>query len=106
MAKKILFIEDLDEYLYHIDRMMISLKRAGKLDHLSGLIVGGLSDMHDNTIPFGKTAEEIIAEHCQEFNFPIVFNFPAGHINPNSALRLGETINIQVTQNQGAEIIF
>lgn len=103
---KILFIEDLDEYLYHIDRMMMSLKRAGKLEHLSGLIVGGLSDMHDNTIPFGRTAEEIIAEHCQEFDFPIVFNFPAGHINPNSAIRLGETIHIKVTQNQGANIIF
>ncbi|MCR4680624.1 MAG: LD-carboxypeptidase [Bacteroidales bacterium] len=86
---KILFIEDLDEYLYHIDRMMTNLERSGKLDHLAGLIVGHMSDMHDNTIPYGKTAEEIVAEHCARHDFPVIFNFPAGHEADNRAIRLG-----------------
>ncbi len=86
---KILFIEDLDEYLYHIDRMMINLKRSGKLSNLKALIVGGMSDMKDNTVPFGKTAEEIIAEHVAEYNYPVCFGFPAGHIKNNYALKLG-----------------
>ncbi len=78
--EKILFIEDLDEYLYHIDRMMQALKRAGKLKDLKGLIVGAFSDMHDNTIPFGKTANEIIFEAVKEYDYPIAFNIPIGHI--------------------------
>lgn len=86
---KILFIEDLDEYLYHIDRMMSNLERNGKLSHLAALVVGHLSDMHDNAIPFGKTAEEIVAEHCQKYDFPVVFNFPAGHLFDNRAIRMG-----------------
>ena len=63
---KILFLEDLDEYLYHIDRMMMNLKRSGKLKDLAGLIVGGMSEMKDNPIPFGKTAEEIIHDAVKE----------------------------------------
>ena len=86
---KILFLEDLDEYLYHIDRMMMQLKRSGKLHGLAGLVVGAMSDMKDNTIPFGKTAEEIIAEHVSEYNFPVCFNFPAGHITENNPLAMG-----------------
>lgn len=86
---KILFLEDLDEYLYHIDRMMMQLKRSGKLHGLAGLVVGAMSDMKDNTIPFGKTAEEIIAEHVSEYNFPVCFNFPAGHITENNLLAMG-----------------
>lgn len=93
---KIMFIEDLDEYLYHIDRMMIQLKRAGKLAHLAGLIVGGMSDMKDNTIPFGKTAEEIILDAVKEYNYPVCFNFPAGHIDRNLALRLGADVKLVV----------
>ncbi len=88
-AGKILFVEDLDEYLYHIDRMMSNLERNGKLSHLAALVVGHLSDMHDNTIPFGKTAEEIVAEHCQKYDFPVIFNFPAGHLFDNRAIRMG-----------------
>ena len=72
---KILFIEDLDEYLYHIDRMMMSLKRSGKLVLLEGLIVGGMTKMNDNNIPFGKTAEQIILDTVSEYDFPICFNF-------------------------------
>jgi len=89
---KILFIEDLDEYLYHIDRMMMNLKRGGKLKNLAGLIVGGMNDMNDNTVPFGKTAEEIISEHIHEYTYPVVFGFPAGHIEDNRALIMGRTV--------------
>ena len=98
---KILFLEDLDEYLYHIDRMMMNLKRAGKLENLAGLIIGGMTEMKDNTVPFGKTAEEIIADAVAEYNYPVCFNFPAGHIKNNTALILGReyelTVNDKVT---------
>ena len=86
---KLLFLEDLDEYLYHVDRMMMNLKRTGKLDNLAGLIVGGMSDMRDNTIPFGKDAEQIILEHTVEYGYPIYFGFEAGHQKLNKALRFG-----------------
>lgn len=95
---KILFIEDLDEYLYHIDRMMMNLKRTGKLNKLAALVVGSMSDMNDNAIPFGKTAEEIILEHTQDFDYPIYFGFEAGHQKPNKALRLGMEAHIRDNQ--------
>ena len=95
---KILFLEDLDEYLYHIDRMMQNLKRNGMLEHLAGLVIGGMSDMNDNTIPFGKTAEEIIAETVAEYDYPIAFNFPAGHLEDNQALILGKKVKLEVTE--------
>ena len=93
---KILFLEDLDEYLYHIDRMMTALVRAGKLDSIKGLVVGGLTKMHDNNIPFGKTAEEIILEKVRDKNIPVCFNFPAGHIDDNRALILGRKAKLSV----------
>ncbi|MBN2614816.1 MAG: LD-carboxypeptidase [Bacteroidales bacterium] len=93
---KILFLEDLDEYLYHIDRMMQAFKRAGKLNRLSGLLVGGLTDMHDNTVPFGKNAEEIIRESTDEYNYPVAFDFPAGHLKDNRALVLGHSVTLDV----------
>lgn len=89
---KILFIEEIDEHLYHIDRMILSLKNAGKLSGLKGLVIGGFSDIKDNTIPFGKAYEEIILEHCSAYNYPIIFNFPAGHIDDNRALALGSNV--------------
>lgn len=96
---KILFLEDLDEYLYHIDRMMLNLKRAGKLNQLAGLVVGGMTDMKDNAVPYGKTAEEIIYSAVKEFDFPVCFNFPAGHIDRNMALYLGMKAKLQVTES-------
>lgn len=96
---KILFIEDLDEYLYHIDRMMQSLKRSGKFDHIAGLIVGGMTDMKDNEIPFGKTAEEIIFEYVKDLEIPVAFGFPAGHVKENCALILGADAEFNVAED-------
>ena len=96
---KILFIEDLDEYLYHIDRMMMNLKHSGKFTNLSGLVVGGMSDMNDNTIPFGKTAYEIIRECVSEFDFPVCFGFPVGHQEPNLAMVMARKVKFTVDEN-------
>ena len=97
---KVLFIEDLDEMLYHIDRMMQNLKRSGRLKNLAGLIVGGMSEMRDNTIGFGKTAPEIIFEAVQGYQYPVSFNFPAGHVKDNRALVFGKVVTLEVTQKQ------
>ncbi|HOY30705.1 MAG TPA: LD-carboxypeptidase [Bacteroidales bacterium] len=97
---KILFIEDLEEYLYHIDRMMVQLKRSGKLQNLAGLVVGGMNNMNDNTVPFGKTAYEIIAEHVAEYDYPVCFGFPAGHIDDNRTLIMGRKIKFDVSDNK------
>jgi muramoyltetrapeptide carboxypeptidase len=93
---KILFIEDLEEYLYHIDRMMMQLKRSGKLKNLQGLIIGGMNNMNDNTVPFGKEAYEIISDVVSEYNYPVCFNFQAGHIDNNNCLILGRQIEFVV----------
>ena len=98
-ASKILFIEDLDEYLYHIDRMMISLKRNGMLSKLKGLIVGGMSDMNDNSISFGKTAEQIILDYTKDYDFPICFGFPAGHLSDNRCIRFGTNSVLEINKN-------
>jgi len=95
-ANKILFIEDVDEYLYHIDRMMLQLKRAGKLAHLAGLLVGSFTKVRDNDIAFGSAFEQIICEHCEEYNFPVAFNFPAGHDERNVAMKFGATYSLNV----------
>lgn len=97
---KILFIEDLDEYLYHVDRMMMNLKRNGYFDNLAGLIVGGMTKMNDNEIPFGKNAEEIILDVLAEYSFPIVFNFPAGHVSDNRSLHFGRKVTLAVTATE------
>jgi muramoyltetrapeptide carboxypeptidase len=94
---KILFIEDLDEYLYHIDRMMQALRRAGMLDGLAALVVGGLTDMHDNTTPWGHTAEEIVMEAVADKHYPVAFGAPIGHLGPaNRALQLGTKLRLAV----------
>ena len=97
---KILFLEDLDEYLYHIDRMMQNLKRNGYLDRLAGLIVGGMTQMHDNTIPFGSTAEQIIREVAEAYDFPIALDFPAGHITDNRTLIFGRKVSLEIDENR------
>ncbi len=91
----ILFLEDLDEYLYHIDRMMMALKRAGILENISGLLVGGMTDMNDNEIPFGRSAEEIIREAVSEYDYPVCFGFPAGHIPDNRPLIMGAQVQMK-----------
>ena len=97
---KVLFIEDLDEMLYHIDRMMQNLKRSGRLKNLAGLVVGGMSEMRDNTIGFGKTAPEIIFEAVQEDQYPVSFNFPAGHVQDNRVLVFGKETTLEVSPKQ------
>lgn len=94
---KILFIEDIGEKLYNIDRMMVSLKRAGLLSELAGLLVGGFTNMKGSD--FGKTAQEIIYEHCSIYDYPIAFNFPAGHQGDNRALILGAQAQLTVEKN-------
>jgi len=99
MENKILFIEDLDEYLYHIDRMMMGLKRAGMLDKLNGLIIGGMTDMNDNEVPFGKTAYETIKEAVAAYDYPVCFGFPAGHFNNNRPLIMGAKVKLDVNDH-------
>ena len=94
---KILFIEEVDEYIYHIDRMMHVLKRSGKLEKLKGLVVGGLTQIHDNPNPFGMTAEEVIAEAVAEYAYPVCFGFPAGHFDDNRAVVFGQNSRIEIT---------
>lgn len=97
---KILFLEDLDEYLYHIDRMFYNLKRNDYFYNLKGLIIGGMTDMHDNQIPFGYDVKQIILDITKEFNFPICFDFPAGHIQDNRALKLGTFVQFEVNETE------
>lgn len=102
---KILLVEDLDEYLYHIDRMMQALKRAGMLDGLAGLVVGGLSDMHDNTVPWGRKAEEIVAETVKEYSYPVVFGAPFGHLDDsNLAIPLGIKCTLEASISKKSRI--
>ena len=97
---KLLLLEDLDEYLYHIDRMMMALKRAGVIDNLSGLLIGGMTKMNDNEIPFGKNAEEIIRAQVDEYDFPIAFGLPVGHMDDNRAVVMGRVYDIVVGDSE------
>ena len=97
---KILFIEEVDEYIYHIDRMMHALKRAGKLASLKGLIVGGLTQIHDNPDPFGMSVEEVIAEAVAEYDYPVCFGFPAGHFDDNRAVFFGLSSRLLVADEK------
>lgn len=86
---KILFIEEIGERLYHVDRMLLQLKRAGLLKNLAGLILGGFTDCNEASLTIGKTAYELVAEHTAEYAYPIAFDFPAGHVNNNQPLIFG-----------------
>ena len=97
---KILFIEDINEYLYTIDRLMVQLKRAGQLRYLAGLVVGQFTDCRDNpSPPFGKSVYEIIQEHTEAYNYPVCYNFPVGHVADNRALYVGMEANLMVSQD-------
>jgi len=96
---KILFLEDIDEFLYHADRMMHQLKLSGKLTGLAGLVLGNFTDMKDNESPFGKTITEIITEAVCGYDFPVCFGFPAGHNEKNLALSFGQKWQIDVSEN-------
>lgn len=97
---KILFIEDLNENLYHLDRMMQNLKLDGKLEHLKGLIVGDMLNMRDSEPSFGKTAYEIIQDAVKDYDFPVVYNFPAGHSKMNMPIILGAYVKLEVNSNE------
>jgi len=97
---KILFIEDVGEYLYAIDRMIRMLDRAGKLRNLEGLIVGGFSEIKDNDIPFGQTIEQIIIDVVEKYNYPVCFDFPAGHIPDNRSIILGRRVHLSVNDHK------
>ena len=96
----ILFLEDLDEYLYHIDRMMINLRRNGIFERINGLIIGSFNAMNDNDVAFGKTAYEIIKDVVEQYDLPIYFDFPAGHEVDNYPLLLGEEVIMKVHDGQ------
>lgn len=102
---KIIFIEDLDEYLYHIDRMMMNLDRNNYFKNVKGIIIGGMTKMRDNDIPWGHDALEIIQDITKEYKIPICFNFPAGHIKDNRALVFGKQVTMDVTAD-GTKITF
>jgi muramoyltetrapeptide carboxypeptidase len=97
---KILFLEDVGEYLYNIDRMLYQLRRSGKLSKLAGLIIGGFTDLKDTTRPFGRDVYEIIADLVKEYDYPVCFGFPVGHQEENYALKPGVGYKLKVTKNK------
>ncbi len=102
---KIIFIEDLDEYLYHIDRMIVNLKRNGYFKDVKGIIIGGMTKMRDNDIPWGHDALQIVQDIVKEYNIPVCYNFPAGHIKDNRALIFGANATLEVTAS-GTKLTF
>ncbi len=99
-AGKILFFEDVEEYLYSIDRMVYALKRSGYFNRIKGIIVGEMTDLKKNSNPFGRRVEDIILEATKNARFPVLFNFPAGHEADNRALILGRNIKMTVKKNK------
>lgn len=97
---RILFLEDIGEYLYNIDRMMYQLKRSGKLDKLAGLIIGGFTDMKDTEKPFGQTAYEIIRDIVKEYKYPVCFGFPVSHDKENVTLKIGVGYKLKVGKSK------
>ncbi|MNI66460.1 putative murein peptide carboxypeptidase [compost metagenome] len=96
---KILFLEDIGEHEYSIDRMLRMLKRAGKLQNLKGLIVGAFNEIAEEKISFGQTADEVIWDIVKEYDYPVCFNFPTGHINNNLSMVLGAELALKVETN-------
>ncbi|RZL33448.1 MAG: LD-carboxypeptidase [Pedobacter sp.] len=99
-TNKILFLEDVGEHEYSIDRMMRLLKRAGKLANLKGLIIGAFNEIDEEKIPFGQTPEELIWDLVKDYDYPVCFNFPTGHIDDNRAMVLGKNVSLRVDQNK------
>lgn len=97
---RILFMEDIGEYLYNVDRMLYQLKRSGKLAKLAGLIIGGFTDMKDTDRPFGKTVFELIHDIVKDYEYPICFGFPVSHSDANYALKIGVGYKLKVTKNR------
>jgi len=106
MKDKILFIEEIGEYAYHIDRMLYSLKRADYFENCKGLIVGQISDVKKNTTDFGRSINEIILDILDEYNFPILFDFPAGHEKTNFPIILGRKVILDVSKSDSKVIFY
>ena len=97
---KILFMEDVGEYIYNVDRMMRHLQRCGKLDHLKGLIIGGFTDMKDTKVPYGQNADEVIKDIVKDYKFPVCFHFPVSHEKENYALKVGVKYKFSVSDKE------
>lgn len=97
---KILFLEDVGEYLYNIDRLLLQLKRSGKFEKLAGLIIGGFTDNKDTERPFGKTAYDIIYEQVDEYDYPVCFGFPVSHEKENYALKIGAKFHLKIQNDK------
>lgn len=98
LKNKILFIEEVGEYIYAADRMLQQLKRAGWFDQLKGLIIGSFSDMKDTTIPFGKNIDEAIKDIVNNYNFPAAFGFPVGHTEKNFSLKCSVKYRLDIAK--------
>lgn len=97
---KILFLEDVGEYLYNIDRMLLQLKRAGKLDKLAGLIIGGFTDNKDTERPYGQSVYQIIYDQVRDYDYPVCYNFPVSHEKENYALKVGVQYSLLVRHDK------
>lgn len=97
---RILFIEDIGEYLYNVDRMLYQLKRSGKLSKLAGLLVGSFTDMKDTERPFGQPVEKIIMNAVKDYSYPVCFGFPVGHTDENYALKVGMGYKLKVGKSK------
>lgn len=97
---KILFIEDIGEHLYNLDRLLYNLKRSGALSHIKGLVCGGFTDTEDTTRPFGQNIYEIILNHVKDMNIPVCFDLPCGHIDENYSLAFGQVYDLQVLKGE------
>lgn len=104
MSGKILFIEEIGEYKYHIDRMLQSLKRAGYFDNCKGVIVGDMSKLRKNTTLWGTSVEQLVLDALADYNFPIAFNMPAGHEQDNRAMVLGKVVELNVKKDSSSVI--